>query len=47
MKIFKIYNIRGLDVVFEVAYLWNDWAKKDEVNANLVLYDWPNFEYPH
>ena len=43
IKIIKIDNIRGLDVVFEVEYLLNSWVKKDGVNANLVLYDSPNF----
>ena len=23
LKIIKIYNFRGLDVVFEIEYLWN------------------------
>ena len=32
--------------MFEVEYLWNGLAKKDRVNANLVLRDWPNFGYP-
>ena len=31
-KIIKIYNIRGLDVVFEVEYFWNGWVKKNGVN---------------
>ena len=31
------------DVAFEVEYLCNGWVKKDEVNANLVLFNWPNF----
>ena len=43
----KNYNIRGPDVVFEVEYLWNGWVKKDGINANLVLCDWPNFKFPH
>ena len=30
--------------MFEVEYLWNGWAKKDEVSAE---YDWPIFGYPH
>ena len=25
--------------MFEVEYFWNGWAKKDEVNANLIQYD--------
>ena len=32
----KNYNIRGLYIVFEVEYLWNDLVKKNGVNANLV-----------
>ena len=32
--------------MFEVEYLWTGWVKKDGVNANLVLCDWPNFRYP-
>ena len=36
IKIIKIFNIRGPDVVFEAEYLWNGWVKKDGVNANLV-----------
>ena len=47
IKIFKIYNIRAPDVVFEIEYLWNGSVKKDVVNANPVLYDWPNFRYSH
>ena len=43
----KIYNIRDTDVVFEVEYLENGWVKKVEVNANLVLCNWPKFRYPH
>ena len=43
----KIYNIRGLDTVFEVKYPWNGRVKKDEVNTNVVEYDWPNVQYPH
>ena len=42
-----MYNIRGPDVVFEVEYLPNGWVKKDGVNANLDLCDWPNFKYLH
>ena len=34
-------------VVFEVEYLWNGWIKKDEVNANLILYHLPNVNYLH
>ena len=45
-KINKIYSIRGPNVVFEVKYLCSGWVKMDRVNANLVLYDWPNFRYP-
>ena len=29
--------------MFEVKFLWNGWVKKDEVNANLILCDTPNF----
>ena len=36
IKIIKIYNIRGPDVVFEVEYFWNDRVKKDGVNFNLI-----------
>ena len=36
IKIVRIYNIGGLDVMFEVEYLWNDGSKKDGVNANPV-----------
>ena len=43
IKIIKIYNIKGTDVVLEVEYLWNGWVKKDEVNATFVLCNWPNF----
>ena len=32
----KKINIRDSYVVFEVEYLWNDWVKKDETNANLI-----------
>ena len=32
--------------MFEVEYLCDEWVKKDGVNGNLVLWDWPNFEYP-
>ena len=39
----KNYNIRGPCVVFEVKYLWNGSVKKNGVNANLVLCDWPSF----
>ena len=28
--------------MFEVEYLCNEWVKKDGVNANLVLRNWPN-----
>ena len=45
-KNFKNYR-RVTDVVFEVEYLYNGWVKKDGVNANLVLCDWPNFRHPH
>ena len=45
-KIIKIYNIKGPDVVSEVEYIWNGSAKKDEVNANLILCDWSNLKYP-
>ena len=30
IKIIKIYNIRGPDVMFEVEYLWNGWVKEME-----------------
>ena len=40
------YNLSGADVVFKVDYLWNGCVKKDEVNANLVLCNWPNFRPP-
>ena len=43
----KNYKIRDPYVVFEVEYLRNDWVKKDGVNANIALCDWPNFRYPH
>ena len=43
----KNYNIRGPCVVFEVKYLWKGSVKKNGVNANLVLCDWPSFRYPH
>ena len=33
--------------MFEVEYLWNGWVKKDGVNANQVLCDWPNFRNPY
>ena len=38
LKIIKIYNIRGFDVVFDVPvdYLWNGWVKTDGVYSNLV-----------
>ena len=42
----KNHNIRATDVVFEVEYLGNECVKKERVNANVVLYDWPNFRYP-
>ena len=32
--------------MFEVEYLWNGWVKKNGVNANLVYYHSPNFNYP-
>ena len=34
-------------MVFEVEQLWNSGGKKDGINANIVLCDWPNFQYPH
>ena len=45
LKIIQNYNIlhKGPDVTFEVEYLWNGWVKKDGVNANQVLGDWPSF----
>ena len=36
IKIIKINNTRGTDVVFEAEYLCNGWVKNDGVNANLV-----------
>ena len=33
--------------MFEVEYLCDGRAKKDGVNANLVLCDWPNFRHPN
>ena len=32
--------------MLKVEYLWNDWVKKNGVNAILVLCDWPNFRHP-
>ena len=46
-KSLQIYNNRVTDVVFEVEYFCKGWVKKDGVNANLALCDWPNFTYPH
>ena len=43
----KNYSIRVLYGLFEVEYFRNCWVKKDEVNANLVLCDWPNFRDSH
>ena len=37
--------MKGPDVVFIVEYHCNGWVKKNRVNANLVLYDSPNFKY--
>ena len=41
-------NYKSIDPynVFKVEYLWNDWVKKDGVNANLVKYGSPKFKYP-
>ena len=36
IKIIKIYNIRVIDVVFEVEYRCNEWVKKDGVSAYQV-----------
>ena len=47
IKVTNIYSVRGPDVVFVVESIWNDWVKKDGINANLVLCDWPNFRYLH
>ena len=33
-------------MVFEVEYLCNRWVKKNGVNANLIWYDWSNFDTP-
>ena len=39
IKIIKVYNIRGSDVVFEVEYLWEqlDQKKQQRVNANTTI----------
>ena len=33
--------------MFKVEYLLKCWVKKDGLNANLVLCDWPNLRCPH
>ena len=40
IKIIKVYNIRGSDVVFEVEYLWEQLDQKKQqqrVNANTTI----------
>ena len=39
------YKSRNPCDVFKVEHLWNDWVKKDGVNANLIKYGSPKFKY--
>ena len=47
IMLYRHYIIRGPYVMCEVEYLWKGGVKKDGVDVNLILYNWPNFKNPH